>query len=94
MLWYVMVHSVDDAFCSLLLWPFLSECCSFVFLIGVFAAAAADATAHFFSVRFFFFFYFVDAHYNFTAIVFPRCKLIHLAYGHTYTYVYRHRQSV
>lgn len=23
---------------------------------------------------------------------FPRCKLIHLAYGHTYTYAYRHTQ--
>lgn len=25
--------------------------------------------------------------------LFPRCKLIHLAYGHTYTYVYRHVES-
>lgn len=46
------------------------------------------------SFSFFLLLLFVDVHYNFTAIIFPRCKLIHLAFGHTYTYVYRHRLSV
>lgn len=61
-----MAHSVDDVFCSRSLFAVavLSECC-FVFLIGVFAAAAdaTDATVHFFCSVFFF--YFVDAHLQF-----------------------------
>lgn len=90
MLWYGMAVSM------MLLCFVLSVCGRFCLDVGVllflFWLVFAVATAHFFFCSFFF--YFVDAHYNFTAIVFPWCKLIHLAYGHTYTYVYRHRQRV